>query len=201
MIDEALDQRASLLAHLLVQTRHVDSLLNDVWQAWETICRDGLARPGTALLPQTIENRHRLRFEVSCFGAFLLMEEIVPEAFNHESRSETEAHRFNRTFGNALGAALRELGILGLHEIVVTSYDPKLEFGLGKALDVWRRIANYRSCKTREDARMLYGRNIIEAIDPRNGLAAPLLASSAVNVLQLCHAAFQTALNHRPPPT
>lgn len=69
MTDEDLNERATLLAHLLVQTRHVDSLLDEIWAAWEKIYSDALARPGTVLRAQTTENRHRLRFEVSAFGA------------------------------------------------------------------------------------------------------------------------------------
>ena len=109
MSDEALDRRATLLAHLLVQTRHVDSLIDDVWAAWEKVYRDGLTRPGTTPRVQTNEDRQRLRFEVSCFGAFLLMEEVVPTAFHNESLPDSNVSRFNRTFGMALITAAMSL--------------------------------------------------------------------------------------------
>ncbi len=131
------------------------------------------------------------------------MEQVVPQAFSDESPSEAErkVDRFNRTFGDALTKRLREQGMLELREIVVTSYDPKLEFGLGEALDLWRRIGDYQGWKTRDEAQAHYGRNITDAIDPRNGLVAPLFAGSAVNVMQLCQAAFEIGFSNRERPT
>ena len=172
---------ASSLLEQLIQAR----LLESIWSSYDEACKGPLARFGVQARLMEAEDRERLRFEVCCFAAYILMGQEVPKMLG---RDQPRIKFFNTIFGEALVTRLSASD--GRCKIVLASPTPSLQDDDRPTLELGRRIADYLGLGTPESVTAFFGAKITDVLDAHQPILTVITVSYIEPIVVLARSAL-----------
>ena len=165
-----LDKKAVATADLLIQSIFEAHLLEEIYEAYERLCYETLARFNVVPKKPAKDDFSGLLFETICFAAFIIMSVEVPKhilrrRFYHMRPDIEGIRNFNDKLLERLLHHIKTTDMSELRQIELVSTTPDFRYGRGERLDAAKRIAEYSTADPSKVGKV-FSWYFAHAIDP-----------------------------------